>query len=1423
MLVSILLVLVISPVFSSINLSWAFNPNAEKLSMSTIEDVNILLNGDALLALTINMPNSSLAGFYREMLAAPSDARVGEEMTIPEMAQAEFYKSVKQEQKFSFGFTTQILGSSMMPKGENNEFEVSVDAIATLQVINVTASGSDGIWEIKVGPRSDDVAEIVAGYLFSKIMLAQMLLKSLEGEQAYEASWIMKISLPEEATLLNRAELSGLSWTLDFGGGTFISTCVSVVESTIVFDEKTFVREQNFTRDPTEIYEVFRDHKAFVIRYLLPDSALVGLERFESGVFERDFYWEEDADLFPFKESTTLDVPGLNVSFSANASLVIYAGIAWDFDWDWWPPHWYLDWFKAWIGAETSVGMSLDVNCTAEDGMSYVWKNEPLYNHRLYRFETWVGIPIWADLNLRVLADLDVGASTALEYHYSVEFGAGFEAVASWDGGWDQWLDWDKWEELEPPSISVTQASAWANAALKFRLEFMLFGVGGPYLELEPYVDGRHTYVDEEFTLWAVTLGLRVNIGVTFAGWLSDMVESLHDYSYELWNGMIEQWEGWIGKAPTYISVSLNPDSTYIGGGTTIMGTVSSDYGEQYYSLAGKVKIQVSYDGVNYFPIGTTTSLEYGGSYSYWWVPSSDGTLYIRSKWLGNSMFRGATSDSIVLSVSSIPMGVQELSQDDGSNGGVVTLQYPVGRAVRFTAPTSNSMLLKIKVLGGYVGVDDLFYIEVWDSNFNELFSDTWMIHSKFEPYDPLTPLTWATINIPNIAISGDFYIVISAYERMDPESKLVIGSDYTSPGLWPYHSFPDSFRVNIEDNSIIEPAPPDGHRYCYFIRAVVDIALLDRTMCKDIDDEYPVERTNDFCINDEYAYSWVKFARDMGFHRLRWELRSPDDDFIHSESIETSPDWDGIAWVQIPIASIEELLEPYLGRTFKIKIFLDGDLYFTEKCRVWRDYSISITLSQSSIVLGESLEISSQTSPVFPMGTTKIQYWLGTWPYIPGWNDIAVGAPEAGYYSCHWVPPHAGTYFIRAIWGGYLDYSTMESPPQALIVNPASTELSTSLNLTVASAGSNITITATMTPTLAGKNIHFQYSPDDLTWYYISAGTTDSIGQCFYNWTVLGLADHYYVRTMWYGEHDYSGTASLSQYVEVLPQEAPTNIVAIKNVTVSKTEIAQGDPLSIDVEVENLGDDTATFDLYTLANNTLVETKPTSLEKGISSTIAFEWDTAGFDLGNCTIRVYASPVLGEGNVDDNIYIGGPVKILASGISATIEFSPNTMNLKGVGRIAAYIELQEGYDVNNINVSSILLNRTIPVDLSESPTIGDYDNDTIPDIALYFNRTTLSEYIVSQGITSGNVTLAITGELNDGTPFEGNNTVKVSDMSGDVNGDGIINILDLVRAAGAFGARPGYSNWDPLADIYPDNHVDIYDLVMIAQRFGQHC
>jgi len=56
---------------------------------------------------------------------------------------------------------------------------------------------------------------------------------------------------------------------------------------------------------------------------------------------------------------------------------------------------------------------------------------------------------------------------------------------------------------------------------------------------------------------------------------------------------------------------------------------------------------------------------------------------------------------------------------------------------------------------------------------------------------------------------------------------------------------------------------------------------------------------------------------------------------------------------------------------------------------------------------------------------------------------------------------------------------------------------------------------------------------------------------------------------------------------------------------------------------------------------------------------------------------------------------------------------------------------------------------------------------------------------------------------------------------GDINGDGTVDIFDVVILAAAFGSRLGDPNWDSRADLNGDNDVDIFDAVILALNFGK--
>lgn len=124
-------------------------------------------------------------------------------------------------------------------------------------------------------------------------------------------------------------------------------------------------------------------------------------------------------------------------------------------------------------------------------------------------------------------------------------------------------------------------------------------------------------------------------------------------------------------------------------------------------------------------------------------------------------------------------------------------------------------------------------------------------------------------------------------------------------------------------------------------------------------------------------------------------------------------------------------------------------------------------------------------------------------------------------------------------------------------------------------------------------------------------------------------------------------------------------------------------------------------------------------------------------------------------------------------IPANVDLKPETLNLKSIGKwITCYIEVSNGLDVGNINVSTILLNATFPISLLDVPApepvptkIGDYDCDGIPDLMVKFTRGSIIEWLrtLDNSDDKGkrySVTLVITGEVL-GITFEGSDTIDV--------------------------------------------------------------
>jgi len=55
---------------------------------------------------------------------------------------------------------------------------------------------------------------------------------------------------------------------------------------------------------------------------------------------------------------------------------------------------------------------------------------------------------------------------------------------------------------------------------------------------------------------------------------------------------------------------------------------------------------------------------------------------------------------------------------------------------------------------------------------------------------------------------------------------------------------------------------------------------------------------------------------------------------------------------------------------------------------------------------------------------------------------------------------------------------------------------------------------------------------------------------------------------------------------------------------------------------------------------------------------------------------------------------------------------------------------------------------------------------------------------------------------------------------GDINGDGRVDLKDLVLLVKAYRSTPDKSNWNPLCDLNHDGRVDLADLVTLVTLFG---
>jgi hypothetical protein len=105
------------------------------------------------------------------------------------------------------------------------------------------------------------------------------------------------------------------------------------------------------------------------------------------------------------------------------------------------------------------------------------------------------------------------------------------------------------------------------------------------------------------------------------------------------------------------------------------------------------------------------------------------------------------------------------------------------------------------------------------------------------------------------------------------------------------------------------------------------------------------------------------------------------------------------------------------------------------------------------------------------------------------------------------------------------------------------------------------------------------------------------------------------------------------------------------------------------------------------------------------------------------------------------------------------------------------------------------------------------------------NSTTITYTWNTTDYAKGNYTMWAYAEPVQGETETADNTfadgIVYVGVSGDINGDGTVDIFDAIILSTAFGSKPNQPNWNPNTDLDNSGETDIFDAIILSTHFGE--
>ncbi|MEM3766213.1 MAG: Ig-like domain-containing protein [Candidatus Bathyarchaeia archaeon] len=184
---------------------------------------------------------------------------------------------------------------------------------------------------------------------------------------------------------------------------------------------------------------------------------------------------------------------------------------------------------------------------------------------------------------------------------------------------------------------------------------------------------------------------------------------------------------------------------------------------------------------------------------------------------------------------------------------------------------------------------------------------------------------------------------------------------------------------------------------------------------------------------------------------------------------------------------------------------------------------SIYLTLSASTIYIGETVTITGYISPIHSYQTINLYYSIDgeDWLLL-----TQVDTNIDGYFSYQWAPTLAETFYIKAVWLGDSDHQGATSEVQTIIVNKAMSTLTLLLSSSNINLGNTVILSGEITPIHQCASVDLYVSENGYQWSLLATVITDTQGRYVYQWTPTSTGT-YYLKAHWLGDTDHTGDES--------------------------------------------------------------------------------------------------------------------------------------------------------------------------------------------------------------------------------------------------------------------------------------------------------